>query len=73
MAPFFQLLTSANPTGVHEVLPRHGNNVVLFDDAVDLEPIDFEHFVDDIDDGPDSPADEKMFTVTFDNQISRGR
>ena len=51
---FSQLLTSANPTGVHEVLPRHGNNVVLFDDAIadiDLEPIDFEHFVDDIDDG----------------------
>ena len=38
------------------MLPRHGNNVVLFDasDAIadiDLEPIDFEHFVDDIDDG----------------------
>ena len=35
----FQILTSANPTGVHEVLPRHGNNVVLFDDAdgIDLE------------------------------------
>jgi len=71
-----QLLTSANPTGVHDgagmVLPRHGNNVVLFDDAVDLEPIDFEHFVDEIeDDSQESPA-ERMFKVTFD-QVSRGR
>ena len=36
------------------MLSRHGNNVVLFNDAIadiDLEPIDFEHFVDDIDDG----------------------
>ena len=69
-------MTSANPTGVHGgagmVLPRHGNNVVLFDDAVDLEPIDFEHFVDEIeDDSQESPA-ERMFKVTFD-QVSRGR
>lgn len=36
---------------------------VLFDEAVDLEPIDFEHFVDEPDVGRNQS--ERMFQVTL--------
>ena len=41
--------------------PQNCNNV-LFDDAIDLEPIDFEHFVDE----PDLDSNsERVFKVSF--------
>jgi hypothetical protein len=53
------LLSSSNPSSgadVGLVLPgvHHHSPVgagVIFDEAVDLEPIDFEHFVDEENDG----------------------
>lgn len=50
--------------------PQDGNNV-LFDEAIDLEPIDFEHFVDEPDLGRNQS--ERMFRVTFGSPPMRGR
>ena len=53
--------TSAAPSAA--TAPRTNNSNVLFDEAVDLEPIDFEHFVDE----PDMYRNqsERMFQVTL--------
>ena len=41
--------------------PQNGQNV-LFDEAIDLEPIDFEHFIDE----PDLDSNsERVFKVSF--------
>ena len=43
--------------------PSGGNGQVLFDEAVDLEPIDFEHFVDEPE--MNRNQSERMFQVTL--------
>jgi len=42
-----------------------------YEEAIDLEPIDFEHFIDEPD--LDRPHMEKMFRVTYGEGIMRGR
>merc|ERR1711881_658125 len=42
-----------------------------FEEAIDLEPIDFEHFLDEPD--LERPHMEKMFRVTYGEGIMRGR
>ena len=46
------------------------NKMVLFDEAIDLEPIDFEHFVDE----PDLDSNsERVFKVSFGSSPPGGR
>ena len=40
-------------------------NNVLFDEAIDLEPIDFEHFVDEPDLDGGQANSERVFKVSF--------
>lgn len=47
------------------------NNNMGYEEAIDLEPIDFEHFIDEPDMGRDQM--EKMFRVTFGDGPARGR
>jgi len=51
---------------------REINNTTMgYEEAIDLEPIDFEHFIDEPD--LDRPNMEKMFRVTFGEGVMRGR
>lgn len=47
------------------------NNNMGYEEAIDLEPIDFEHFIDEPD--LDRPHMEKMFRVTYGEGPMRGR
>ena len=42
-----------------------GGHNVLFDEAIDLEPIDFEHFVDEPDLDSSQANTERVFKVSF--------
>merc|ERR1712117_391306 len=51
---------------------REINNTTMgYEEAIDLEPIDFEHFIDEPD--LDRPGNERMFRVTFGDGVMRGR
>jgi len=51
---------------------REINNTTMgYEEAIDLEPIDFEHFIDEPD--LDRPNMEKMFRVTYGEGVMRGR
>jgi len=51
---------------------REINNTTMgYEEAIDLEPIDFEHFIDEPD--LDRPNMEKIFRVTYGEGIMRGR
>ena len=67
-------LASATSSGHNEPirgpLVNAGSVSNIFDEAVDLEPIDFEHFVDE----PEMNNSERMFRVAFgESPPSRGR
>lgn len=61
---------SAGNSGRIHVDDFADNDMVIYDEAVDLEPIDFEHFVDEPDltlRGSPTSGDHKMFKVSFDS------
>ena len=55
---------AAMPTLAPKIVDEIDDDVVIYDEAVDLEPIDFEHFVDEPDLGR---SHNRMFKVSFDS------
>jgi len=47
------------------------NNTMAYEEGIDLEPIDFEHFIDEPDIGRNQM--ERMFSVNFNEGPARGR
>lgn len=61
---------SGHEAPIRAALVNAGSVNNIFDEAVDLEPIDFEHFVDE----PEMHNSERMFRVAFgESPPSRGR